>query len=128
MIYKMSKKLVSWKKSFLSRGGRLTLIAAALIAMPTYFMSLFKVPLGVAKSMERIMRNFLWDGADGKVHCHVVAWDQVCKPKVRGGLGLGNFCLRNKALLGKWWCRCSVEKDSLWKKVIKSIYGLQGNR
>lgn len=80
----MSKKLASWKKASLSRGGRLTLIEAVLSAMPTYFLSLFKVLMGVAKCMEKIMRNFRCDSTDGEVHCHVVAWEQVGKPKDRG--------------------------------------------
>ncbi|XP_073059743.1 uncharacterized protein [Primulina eburnea] len=127
VLSKMSKKLASWKKSFLSRGGRLMLIKSVLSAMPTYYMSLFRVPARVEKKMEKMKRDFLWDGADGENHCHVVGWNHVCKPKERGGLGLGNIRFTNKALLGKWWWRCSVEKEALWRKVIKSIYGLQDN-
>ncbi|XP_073024393.1 uncharacterized protein [Primulina eburnea] len=98
-----------------------------LSALPSYFMSLFRVPRQVEKLMEKVMRDFLWDGADGDKHCHVVGWEYVTRPKDRGGLGLGNICLRNRALLGKWWWRGSVERDPLWKKVITSIYGLQDN-
>ncbi|XP_075479416.1 uncharacterized protein LOC142520298 [Primulina tabacum] len=77
VISKMSTKLASWKKAYLSRGGRLTLIKSVLSALPTYFMSIFKVPTSVAKQLEALMRNFLWDGADGETHYHVVNWDQV---------------------------------------------------
>ncbi|XP_075480292.1 uncharacterized protein LOC142520994 [Primulina tabacum] len=85
------------------------------------------VPSRVAKRMEKLMRDFLWDEGDKDTHCHVVGWNQVCKQKDRGGLGLGNICLRNKALLRKWWWICSVERETLWKNVIKSIFGLQDN-
>lgn len=34
-----------------------------------------------------------------ETHSHLVAWNQVCKPKDKGGLGIGNIYLRNKALL-----------------------------
>ncbi|XP_073035927.1 uncharacterized protein [Primulina eburnea] len=127
VVSKFSKKLANWKKSFLSRGGRLTLIKSVLSAMPTYFMSLFKMPSRVAKYLEKLMRDFLWDGPDGEKHCHVVGWQQVCKPLARGGLGLPNLRLRNLALLGKWWWRNSVEDKPLWKKVVGSIYGFQPN-
>lgn len=76
---------------------------------------------------ERVMRNFLWDGVDGKSHMHLVAWNQVCKPKEMGGLGIGNICSKNKALLGKWWWMGSVERNSLWKRIVKSKYRLQEN-
>lgn len=39
--------------------------------------------------------RFLWDGADGDSHCHMVAWDLVCKPKKKS-LGIGRICLKNK--------------------------------
>lgn len=42
VVFKMSKKLASWKKTFLSRGGQLTLIEAVLSVMPMYFMSLLE--------------------------------------------------------------------------------------
>ncbi|KAK6136806.1 hypothetical protein DH2020_029454 [Rehmannia glutinosa] len=41
--------------------------------------------------------------------------------------GIGNICLRNKALLGKWWWRFSNERDSLWGRIIVSKYGMQDN-
>lgn len=73
------------------------------------------------------MRDFIWDGADGDPHCHLVAWEHVYKPKDRGGLGIGNICLRNRALLGKWWWRFYAESDTVWKKIIVSKYGMQEN-
>lgn len=41
--------------------------------MPLYFMSLFRIPKGIAEEMERKMIDFLWDGADGDSHCHLAA-------------------------------------------------------
>lgn len=56
------------------------------------------------------MKDFLWDEADGDIHYNLIAWDQVCRPKERGGLGIGNICRRNMAHLGKWWWRFSCER------------------
>lgn len=72
-------------------------------------MSLFRAPRGVAEAMEKIMIDVLWDGADGDHRSHWVAWDQVRRPKERGGLGIGNICMRNKALPRKWWWIISTE-------------------
>ena len=47
------------------------------------------------------MRDFLWEGCDGEEGDHLVAWKNVCLPKVYGGLGLDNLVVRNKALLFK---------------------------
>lgn len=75
------------------------MIAAVLNALPLYFKFFFRVPKGKAEAMVKITRDFLWDEVDGDPHCHLVAWEQVCKPKDREGLGIGNICLRNRALL-----------------------------
>lgn len=100
----MSKKLERWKEAFLlSRGGRLNLISVVFDALPAYYMSLFRVPRVVAEAIEKIMRDFLWDEPNGEHHSERVAWDQICRPKERRGLGVSNICLRDRALLGKWW-------------------------
>jgi len=37
----------------------------------------------------------------------------VCSPISRGGLGIKNLTLFNKAILGKWFWRFGQEKNSL---------------
>ena len=64
VVTKVAKRLDGWEKPFLSRGGRLTLIQYVLAAIPIYYLSLFKAPINVLKSMEKLMRDFLWDGGD----------------------------------------------------------------
>ena len=65
MINKVAKRLDGWKRAFLSKGGILTLTEVVLSAIPTYYLSLFRMPSGVIKETEKIMRNFLWKSAYG---------------------------------------------------------------
>jgi hypothetical protein len=58
VIEKMEKWLASWKKIYLSKGGRLTLIKSMLSSILTYFLSLFPLPAGIAKRLERFQRDF----------------------------------------------------------------------
>jgi hypothetical protein len=113
--------------AFLSRGGRLTLIRAVLEGIPIYYLSLFKMPIGVAKSLERLMRNFLWEGLEEGRKDHLIRWELVARSIEKGGLGVGNLVERNKALMGKWLWRFPLEPDALWHKVLKSIYGIDVN-
>ncbi|KAK3220500.1 hypothetical protein Dsin_014470 [Dipteronia sinensis] len=53
VLLRIEKRLAPWKKKFLSKGGRLVLIKAVLSSFPTYFMSIFKVPVNVAQSIEK---------------------------------------------------------------------------
>ena len=84
VIHKVSKRLDGWKRAFLSKGGRLTLIESVLSAIPTYFLSLFHIPSKVIKELEKIMRSFLWKGADGDGEDHLVSWKEVVRAKKKG--------------------------------------------
>ncbi|RVW83275.1 Transposon TX1 uncharacterized 149 kDa protein [Vitis vinifera] len=115
VIERISRRLDGWQKTYLSFGGRITLIQSCLTHMPCYFLSLFKLPASVAAKIERLQRDFLWSGIGEGKRDHLVRWDVVCKPKEIGSLGFGNSSLRNLALLGKW----------LWSQMV-TLLSLEG--
>ncbi|XP_062021441.1 uncharacterized protein LOC133738016 [Rosa rugosa] len=84
LLVRISKKLSGWKSSTLSRAGRLTLLKSSASVVPIHVLSCFKCPHFVLKSIEKEMRNFFW-GSSGSPP---VAWEQVCLPKSKGGLGI----------------------------------------
>ena len=59
---RLRKKLAMWKRQFISKGGRITLIRSTLSSMPIYFMSLLCIPRVVRLRFEQIQRDFLWGG------------------------------------------------------------------
>ena len=71
---KIERKLAGWKKMYLSKSGRLTLLKSTLSNLLTYFLSLYTVPTNVANKIERLQRDFLW----GDSKTHLVGWDKVC--------------------------------------------------
>ena len=48
ILERMEKKLSGWKRLYLSKGGRLTLLKITLSSLPTYYLSLFTIPKAVA--------------------------------------------------------------------------------
>jgi hypothetical protein len=52
--------LVRWKRVSLSKGGRLTLIKSTISNLPTYYLSVFPIPVGVANLIDKLWRDFLW--------------------------------------------------------------------
>ncbi|RVW76917.1 hypothetical protein CK203_051555 [Vitis vinifera] len=67
VVERISRRLDGWKKAYLSLGGRITLIQSCLSHIPSYFLSLFKIPVSIASKIEKMQRDFLWSGAgEGK--------------------------------------------------------------
>ena len=56
------------------------------------------MPKKVAVMLERIMRNFFWEGHKGGKINHLVNWEQTIKDINDGGLGIGSIQTRNLAL------------------------------
>ena len=119
----MEKKLSGWKRLYLSKGGRLTLLKCTLSGLPTYFLSLFTIPKAVAVRMESIQRNFLWRSSEGSFKYPLVTWDKVCLLVKLGGLGIRSVASFNQALLGKWLWHYGHEVTHLWQRVISTKYG-----
>lgn len=59
LLSKIRSRLATKKSKFLSLGGRLTLINSVLTAIPTHWMSIFKLPSWVIKNINKIRRDFL---------------------------------------------------------------------
>lgn len=62
---RISKKLQGWKEKLLSRPAKEVLIKAVAQAIPTYMMSIFKVPEGLIDEIHTVLARFLvglkWD-------------------------------------------------------------------
>ena len=107
------KRFAIWKRQFISKGGRITLIRSTLSSMPIYFMSLLHIPRVVRLRLEKIQKDFLWGGGALERKPHLVKWDTVYSDKRKGGLGVRRLSTLYRALLYKWNRRFANERDSL---------------
>ena len=67
---RMRKRLAFWKRNYISKEGRVTLVKSTLASFPLYQMSSVRMPVAMAKRLEKWQGNLLWgSGAlEKKVH------------------------------------------------------------
>ncbi|GJT36301.1 hypothetical protein Tco_0926720 [Tanacetum coccineum] len=90
LVNKLQARLSKWKVKTLSIGGRLTLLKSVLGASPVYYMSIFKVPKGVLKTMESIRMGVALHFWDGSYMCKVIHdsgfdFSSHCKKRIGDG-------------------------------------------
>ncbi|XP_074305634.1 uncharacterized protein LOC141640854 [Silene latifolia] len=106
----------------LSYAGRVALIKAVLSTLHNYWARIFILPKTILAKIDSLCRQFLWHDNDFKESPALVAWEQICKAKKKGGLGLKNLYCWNIAAVGKyvWWI--AQKTDHLWVRWIHAVY------
>ncbi|GJX66823.1 RNA-directed DNA polymerase, eukaryota, reverse transcriptase zinc-binding domain protein [Tanacetum coccineum] len=127
IVQKFSSKLLHWNARLLSVGGRLSLIKAVLGNLPTYYMSLYKMPVTIYNKLESMRSQFFIGGDQGSKKMAWTRWNTCMASKQKGGLGIGSINALNVGLLFKWLWRFLSQSSDLWISVIKEIHGFHGD-
>ncbi|XP_068486393.1 uncharacterized protein [Phaseolus vulgaris] len=124
VLSKLRARLNAWRGRFLSLAGRICLIKSVITAVPLFYLSLYKAPNCVCRSIISLQRRFLWGWGKEKKPIAWVSWEVLCKPKEEGGLGIKDIRKFNYALLAKWRWRLISEEKGRWKEMLFSKYGV----
>ncbi|VFQ89794.1 unnamed protein product [Cuscuta campestris] len=121
LIAKVDENIRKWNTKSLSSAGRLELIRSVIQGIEGFWFQAFPIHKSVLDRITTLCKAFLW----GSKFCKV-AWDDICKPKDEGGLGLRNSTIWNQALLAKCFWNIAANKETLWIQWVHSVY-LQGS-
>ncbi|XP_041025384.1 uncharacterized protein LOC121265781 [Juglans microcarpa x Juglans regia] len=111
------QKINSWKNYFLSGVGKEVLIKAVPQAIPSYTMSVFKLPKKLCKEINIMLSKFWWGNG-----IHWRSWEKMGVAKGKGGLGFRDLASFNLALLAKQAWRLLQSPQSLVAKIFKEKY------
>jgi hypothetical protein len=83
-IQKIANKIPGWKRNFLISPGKEIMVKMVLSVMPTYLLSIYKMPKWWYKRVDIYRKSFLWRGEDQENvkggHC-LVNWQVYTRPK-----------------------------------------------
>jgi hypothetical protein len=79
-------------------------------------------PSCILTAIKTLQRNFLWKGAKNDRKIALISWDKICKPKLKGGLGLRDPTTLNKVLSAKIWWRWLKHPKDLWARLWRKKY------
>nr|XP_025678801.1 uncharacterized protein LOC112778723 [Arachis hypogaea] len=119
---KVQKRIMGWKRSLLSSGGRHTLLRAVGEAIPIYTLSCFKLPDTLLTEIHSMLSQFWWGQKGAERRMVWIKWDTMTRPKKDGGLGIKDLRAQNLALLGKQCWRLMKYPNSTISRMLKAKY------
>lgn len=88
----------------LSHGGKLILIKHVLQAIPVYTMAAMNPPKGTIDLIEKHFVRFFWGSSTEKSKYHWSSWENLCKAKDEGGIGIKRLQdISDTFTTKRWW-------------------------
>ncbi|XP_020673283.1 uncharacterized protein LOC110092921 [Dendrobium catenatum] len=123
ILTNMMDRLNTWGKKFFSLGGKVTLITSSLLTMPNILITHSMIPKKVLLTLEKLCKSFIWDKHDGSHGIHYIAWDDLCKPRSMGGLGLQSPMLKAGPLRANLSWNFLQKPSTIFHRATRAKYG-----
>ena len=98
------------------------LIKTVAQAVPTYTMSIFKIPKQICEDINSVLARYWWGQLQGENKVHWMSWSRLCKSKKMGRLDFRDLHAFNLSLLTKLAWKLVQKTDSLFYRIYKARY------
>ncbi|CAO2038390.1 unnamed protein product [Urochloa humidicola] len=101
IYHKFKNKLTTLKANKLNHAGRLAYIQSVFASIPVYYMAHVLLTKKLLGKITAIIRNFWWaevQEEDASQPLHLRAWEDICRDKAQGGLGIKRIDLFARAI------------------------------
>ncbi|XP_073363092.1 uncharacterized protein [Aegilops tauschii subsp. strangulata] len=123
LVSSVERKL-STAASLLDLGSKLTLVNSVITSLAIYVMCSIRLPPKILDHLDKLRRYCLWakNTNDGLKAVSLAAWDLVCRPKHKGGLGVLDLKIQNQGLLLKQLHKFYNHRDIPWVDLVWNTY------
>lgn len=118
---------MDWGDRFMASSHKEILINYVAQTIPTYVMSIFKLPFSVCDDLTKMIGQYWWGVQKGRRKMDWVAWDKQVLPKLKGGLGYRDMRTLNQILLAKQAWRLIDRPGGLCARLLRARYYPSGN-
>ena len=99
------------------------LLRSVLSAIPTFHLSVFKIPASIEQRLSGLLRRFFWKGSNEGRGLALIACDDICTLSGQGGLGVPHLKTMNVTLLRKWVKQIIGPEEDVIRSVMRDRYG-----
>lgn len=105
--------------------GRVQLVSSVINGILLYSFKVYAWPINLLKSIEKWIRNFIWYGNIHAKKVVTIAWKVLCKPTLKGGLGLRSTrSINYAAMLHLLWSIMVSKED--WAELLRARFIRKG--
>ncbi|KAJ6809410.1 uncharacterized protein M6B38_160565 [Iris pallida] len=77
------RRVEGWQAAGQSFDGRIELVRSVIAGITMFWLQSIQIPTATIRKVEAICADFIWRGG-----MHAISWDQLCRPREEGGVGL----------------------------------------
>lgn len=114
LIDQIRIRLLSWSSRSLSYADRLQLIKTVIGSITNFWCYVFRLPQHCLDTIEGMCGAFIWSGSPNTHTNTKVSWDDICKPKEEGGLGIRRLRDTSRVFALSLMWRILTNSWSLW--------------